>query len=387
LAFLAVLDGRRPKNMDGPHVITISDKPAAQQPSSIPSWPQVLSKLIDYFLSNVIKTVGSLSLLVGGIFFLFYFGSIGFMPEIDLKTSIALLAASALTGSFLLIVVGGYLLAPSWIWVQATRNVESLKSPRWFALLEGSVLLSFTLSFFFIRPLILKWWWVIPLFVFLLPFLGIVRRLLLLLFRIKVLGKPYHKIQLGQILLKVGTFYYGFFFSVSLFAPPFLFAFTLGRANPAPGANLTLLTILGMTAIFGANIVLVADFSRARYFKISAFTLLMLILYLNAWTFFPRRIMNIYKFGDLPMASLVLDEIGCRIVKHHGLIVMPYTSDVITDIPSNPKTCSLSTVMIRSRLSGTFYLEVPRSNKDSLLFTIPGQNVLSWAVIESKEGM
>ena len=94
--------------------------------------------------------------------------------------------------------------------------------------------------------------------------------------------------------------------------------------------------------------------------------------------------MNIYKLGDLPKASLVLDEIGCRIAEHHGLIVMLYTSDPITHTPSSPKTCSLSTVAIRSRVSGTYYLEVSRSNKNSVLFTIPGQNVLSWAVDETK---
>src|SRR5262249_29693779 len=231
--------------------------------------------------------------------------------------------------------LGGYLLAPSWMWIQAARNIESSKSPGWFALLVGSVLLSFTLSFYFIRPLIPEWWWVIPLFVFLLPFLVIVRRPLLLIFRIKVLGKPYHKIQLGQILHKTLFFYYGFSISVFLFVPLFLLAFVLGRENPGPGVNPTLLTILGMTGIFGANIVLVGNFSSARYLKISAFTLFMLILYLNAWTFFPRRIMNIYKLGDLHMASLILDEIGCRIAEQHGLIVMPYTSDPITGSPSS----------------------------------------------------
>jgi HEAT repeat protein len=61
-------------------------------------------------------------LFVGGLIFLIYFASIGFMPEVDLQTSIALLVVSALTGGFLLIALGFYLLAPGWWWVQVTRH-------------------------------------------------------------------------------------------------------------------------------------------------------------------------------------------------------------------------------------------------------------------------
>ena len=370
--------------MDGTHVITISDKPAAPQSSSIPSWPQVLSKLIDYFLSNVIKTVGSLSLLVGGVFFLAYFGSIGFMPEMDLKTSIALLAASALTGSFMLVGVGFYLLAPSWFWVQLTRRAESLKSPMWFALPIGGVLLSYTLSSFFIKPLLPGWWWVIPLFVLLLPFLVIVTPSLWLLFRIKVLGKLDRKPQFRQAFLKVVSFYPAFFLSTGFFLPVLLFTISLVTENLDPNMHSEFLLWLVIVLIFFTNIILVRDFSIPLYLKFTAMILFFIISLVNAWSFFPRRIMNIYKFGDVPKASLVLDEIGCRIVEHHGLMVMPYTPNPITGSPSNPKTCSLSTVLIRSRVSGTYYLKVSRSDNSSVLFTIPGQNVLSWAVNEPK---
>jgi hypothetical protein len=114
---------QRPKNVNGTHIITRSEKPATPQPSSIPSWSQVLSKLIDYSLSNVIKAVGSVSLVVGGIYFLIYFWSIGFMPEMDAKALVTLLAVSFLTGSFLLLWLGFYLLAPGWLWIWNTRNI------------------------------------------------------------------------------------------------------------------------------------------------------------------------------------------------------------------------------------------------------------------------
>jgi hypothetical protein len=42
---LARLDGRRPKNMDETHVITITEKSTAPQPSSAVIWAQVWMKL------------------------------------------------------------------------------------------------------------------------------------------------------------------------------------------------------------------------------------------------------------------------------------------------------------------------------------------------------
>ena len=39
---------------------------------------------------------------------------------------------------------------------------------------------------------------------------------------------------------------------------------------------------------------------------------------LHLWTFIPKRVMAIYKFGHLNDASLVLDEAGCTIAQYHG---------------------------------------------------------------------
>ena len=96
-------------------------------------------------LSNLTAVVGafwSVFLFVGGLFFLVYFASIGFMPEFDLQTSIALLVVSALTGGFPLIVLAFFLLAPGLWWVHMTRDQELLESPRWFSLPMFGVILS-----------------------------------------------------------------------------------------------------------------------------------------------------------------------------------------------------------------------------------------------------
>jgi hypothetical protein len=412
--------------MDGRHTIPITtpDKSAAPQPSdNARFWAQFLTQMRAYFVSNVaasVITVWSVFLFVGGVFFLVYFASIGFMPEIDVKTSVALLAVSAFTGGFLLIGLGFYLLAPSWWWVHMTPDLEPVKSARWFALPVGGVLLSFTLSAFLIEPLIPKWWWVIPLLFIVmapLPLLLPIRKVLEKFGKVlekfgKVLEKLFRKpqgwqrLRLEKLLLfcrkllekfkprlkLVAGFYWGFLPSIFLFVPLFLVISGLISENPDARKNAMLNFLLVMSFIWLCNLVIVKSFTIVKsfsilgYLTIAAATLFFIISSLNAWTFFPRRVMTIYKFGNLPNASLVLDETGCAIAQHHWLITTPYIPNTTTHSTSNPKTCSLSGVMIRSRLGNTYYLETPHSNGTSVVqFTIPGQNVLSWAINEPKE--
>jgi hypothetical protein len=83
--------------MDETRIITVSDESAVQQSSRAVIWTQVWVKLIDNFsLSNMIKTVSIVSLGLGGLIFFIYFWSIGFMPEIDLKAIVYLLAVSGI---------------------------------------------------------------------------------------------------------------------------------------------------------------------------------------------------------------------------------------------------------------------------------------------------
>ena len=122
----------------------------------------------------------------------------------------------------------------------------------------------------------------------------------------------------------------------------------------------------------------------------SSFAIIALIfLFFNILTFIPDYVMNTYKFGNFTNAFLVLNEIGCAIVKHRGLEVTPYTPDPKTDPPPKdpktdppPKICSLQNVTIHSRLGNTYYLQVSH-----MRFTIPTQNVLSWTVNEVKKGV
>jgi hypothetical protein len=115
------------KNMNGTQTIPITtpDKSAAPQPSGTGSGAQVWVKLVDYFLSNVMKTVWSGFLFVGGLIFFRYFFSIGFMPELDLQASLTLLAACTLLAGIVFMSAIGLSFLPALSWI---GNNELLKA-------------------------------------------------------------------------------------------------------------------------------------------------------------------------------------------------------------------------------------------------------------------
>jgi hypothetical protein len=175
--------------------------------------------------------------------------------------------------------------------------------------------------------------------------------------------------------MRVGEFYYSFLISIVPLVVPFsIMGVSLGK-NPEPTTNDFIVILFVGLLIWITNMLLVESFSMPRYLSLFATNLFFFFLLLGIGTLIPSRMINIYKFGNLENASLILDETGCSIVQHHGLIT---TADLITRSTSNPKTCSLSKVMIRSRLGNTYYLETSRSSGTSVVqFTIPGQNVLT----------
>jgi hypothetical protein len=66
-------------------------------------------------------------LFIGGLNFLAYYGTIGFLPELDVKASITLLTTSASIGIVLFLTVSTVLIGPGLSWWQVVKN-KTLKS-------------------------------------------------------------------------------------------------------------------------------------------------------------------------------------------------------------------------------------------------------------------
>lgn len=365
---------------------------SAQQPAGNGGFA---TQIRSFLLSNLTAAVGALwsvFLLVGGLFFLVYFASIGFMPEVDLQTAIAFLVVSAFTGGFLVIVLVLYLLAPGWWWVYMTRNEELLQSPLWFFWPMLGVILSILL--------IQNWWCLLPISlivviaaVYMLFSRQLLDKLRLALSSRQLLDKL-DKLRLAlfsrQLLDKwkaVGVFCTGFIGVFGMVLIWILIVIGLMGQTQAPRKYPILTAIGAVTFILVSNTMLVAkrSFSIGNFLILALATMFLLFIQLNTWTFIPKRVMSIYRFGNVQNASVVLNETGCVIAQHHGLKVAPYTPDPKIATPVSQKTCSLSNVIIHSRLGNTYYLEISRGNDAAMHFTMPGQNVLSWAIDESKK--
>jgi hypothetical protein len=414
---LARLDGRRPENMDGTHVIPITEKSAVQQPSNTVIWAQVWVKLMDNFsLSNMMKTVGIVSLGVGGLIFFIYFWSIGFMPEIDVKVLVYLLAVSALTGVIVFVGLSISLTYPGYVWVCMTRDLKPLNSPWWFSLPIAGVILGTILSVVFITGETIQktieekgalssfaWLWVALLLVIVAPALRLlppIRRVLEKRDRNQQLHEnlvdtdlisvgpkllPEHLKQLGKegfwqkwnmrwqlkvlpIWKMLGRFYLTFGLNILYIFPVFYLMMMIVLADPYFGKNLHragLMLFLIMADVLSININAIKLSSAYQSYIKAIFQCLVIgmigfsaiLVIMQALTLIPNHVMNIYKFGNIPHASLVLDEMGCTIANNHRLLVRPYPPDFITQTTPNPKTCLLSSVTIRSRLGNTYYLD------------------------------
>jgi hypothetical protein len=319
-------------------------------------------------------------LFIGGLNFLFYYGSIGFMPELDLKASLTLLATSASIGIVLFIIVSAVLIGPALSWLGLAKKTV-LKS-LWYE--EGAEFPRRRAILWFILPLagfsvanllmVVGWqWWGklsihlgFPVSLCLVPIITgwcLWRRL---------------PGRLNSQDKRTAMFYLlsSTLLSMMMFGPLLIFVDASIASDQWCTAKPTVWIIQIMCFVLMSNTVLV----KATYLPVLKFLFagIAILLLLNLHFPFarpvPKASMNWFQFGNIQHASLILDEVGCNISRSHGLPVEKRVPD--------PKTCVLPDVIILSRLGTLYYIQMAGTPQKRL--TIPAENVLSWSVIESK---
>ena len=355
--------------------MTTPDEFTIPQPSGTVSWAQVEAKLVDYFLSNVMKTVWSVFLFVGGLIFFRYFFSIGFMPELDLQASLTLLAACTLLAGILFMSIISLSCIPA-LWWKSIGDNERLKALWYndekFALTRA--ILWVGLPFIgiaggFICLDFFKWWGIAPLAV------GLFMPSIVIIFLKKMPGNipcilrwTVARTLLWRFLLSA----LAFFLLFSLVYLPFRVALALDT-------NALIFLLVFSVFVVVLNVFMSTVPIQPGWQRRSLIILPLLFIWIiTSYDWLPNLVIRHYKFGNLPNASLVLNEMGCVIAQQQGAKIIPYIPDFKTNPSSNSITCSLPSVTIHSRLGNTYYLEVSH-----IRFTIPGQNVLSWAVNKS----
>jgi hypothetical protein len=399
---------------------------------------QLLSTIVDPF-EPILKHIGALSILFflfGGSIFLIYFASIGFFPDLDLKTSTSLLAAAALTGAFLLFFLTLTLLAPGlqWRWISARQKskrmrpsgrqdsesdagseVEGEQSLLWWCWWPAVGLISFfaisviasaspSLSAWLGKDT-MRWIYicsnvVLILLVFVPPLFFASRtrepeptRSEKATVQPKEASGPhaprlYDRHRWRDGLRKAWSWCWArseWYWPLAQSEGTFFVALWFLRAAADPHANdvakfLSNFISAAFMVLIGNWLLILLPARHVPY--LAALVLFFSLVYTGQLSLVPERVVRMYKFGDIRNATLVLDETGCTILAQHELTANKTDAE---NPAGPPKTCHLPKVTIKSRLGTTYYVEVDRSEKGSsapvkrLLFTIPATDVLSWA--------
>jgi hypothetical protein len=310
--------------------------PAPKPLGNIGFWAQIRPHL--ELVTKLVPTVWSVFLFAGGLVFLTYFWSIGFMPELDVKASVTLLAVSAITGSTLFLWLAIGLLTPSLIWVHMIRTCDPLKG-LWSAD-NGEVLPRHVLPWLdwpicgvitgLLGGILLKFygvggWWSV--------WAGFLGGLLIsggiVGYRLRrKLGNRFDQKQRRDAILQ---FYASFVINSILFL-----VVTLGIVAPfADSSYFVKPDVLGLKPDTAALVLLTVaifvivrvdseiainlsgikdDRPNSRFFIASVIIYLIVLLCLPITI--ANSVMHIYKFGRLNNASLILDETGCNIIEH-----------------------------------------------------------------------
>lgn len=85
-----------------------------------------------------VATLWSLILMVGGILMFSFFASIEFMPEIDMKAALSLIAATAMIGIIVVVVMGGILVLPA-IAIKISRDDQNRQAILFQHLIEAAL--------------------------------------------------------------------------------------------------------------------------------------------------------------------------------------------------------------------------------------------------------
>jgi hypothetical protein len=358
---------------------------APQPPNAVGFWMQI-QPYVDR-VPKLMPVVWSVFLLVGGGFFLLYYWSIGFMPELDLNTSITLLAVSAITGSVTLLMLGLTLLTPTGVWVHMIRTSPTLKG-LWYApddkVAPGRALGWLVLPICGILGGILGgdllwfdqkgWWW---------NALGGGVGGLLVSEGVAVwrLQRKLADLDCKQRWKTIGGFcasVFGqslmFFLLSGLVVRPFIAA----SYSDMPNTPVIVMLTLGPFLIVFVDAAIALELAGITYRRLLGtialgMSVVYLSVFLGIWTVIPNGIMYFYKFGHLRAASLILDKVGCAVVQDHEV------SEKLV-MAKKDETCQVSCVTIYSRLGSTYYVQADRPDHPVTCFTIPTQHVLSWAI-------
>lgn len=323
-------------------------------------------KLKDYFYSNIATIFWSSFLLLGGAIFVAYYAHIEYMPEFDLKSSIAITAAVAVTALISTIILLVVMVLPGSFWGNTwgkdsklrkywtdDDNIETISGLLiWFGIPLALIYATATASYF------ISWY---SLFI-------ILSGILAFYFYIKV--KLSHENALGEVLKQyLVALIASIFIVIPLF---FIISLSIQTEHNLKisswAAGLIAGTFIIIVNVFAAT---TAKNIKPFYWRLGlgAVTLGFVLVFFDNTHRIPVKVMELYKFGNIKADEMVLKKDSCNVFQAFKI-----------EIKNNEEEyCVVRNIVILSRLGPETYLKY--SEKDSIMkFTVKTSDILSWSV-------
>ncbi|MBU2708499.1 hypothetical protein KCM76_21075 [Zooshikella marina] len=326
-------------------------------------------KLVNYFYENVIKVLLSIFLVTGFGVFTIYWSSIGYTPEFQLESYLAVVTCAAVAGIWVLFILTVIFLLPSFGWNLFT-SIRRIKKHRYWNRDKSQhkkkdrklAILAFyyTLAHFLgigialYTSLYLLFFWQAAIFLISYQYVFVSRNE-------KPERKYFTKVFKKNDVVVSLVIWVGSIISVILYAVPFDIVLSDGELQDSD-------KVLFILALVVYNIVAISFREVKEDFGMIVFAgfviLVMYFCYLSKWGVIPSAVNKIYKFGDFQVEKLVIKKDSCLAIKSAGV-----------DITLEGEHCVLKNIMIKSRLGEEYFLE---TEKENIQFIVDKKDVLTW---------
>ena len=328
-------------------------------------------KIENYFFENISTVVWSAVLAIGGLVFLAYFTQIEYMPELDLSSSAAIFAAAAASAILIMLVLAGVFILSGAFW--SSTNKGTALSALWIDKSgnytnQGALL-----------------WFLAPILIAISSIISITKSHIIEGITIITASSISYGILAWRNLpaITIRTFtkaFLGFLISIVISAFILAFPLTLIFMMAASGSKNDLTTpwfsaLLLSALVLAANLLVVIKpktINPITWYAVIGFGVLIIVLiHFDRFSVVASRTLQIFKFGNITEASVVLNKDGCTAAEALELKAIEKKSE---------ETCILRNAKILSRLGSELYIEGQNLNNSFIRLSIPSAFVVTWSI-------
>ncbi|MHA2940315.1 hypothetical protein ACXJY6_18730 [Vibrio sp. RC27] len=338
-------------------------------------------KLKDYIFGNLASVFWTAFLVIGGGVFIFFYASIGYMPDFDFKSSVTILSAVSITTIVTIIALATILIMPGVMWTKLWADNSKIRS-NWEdgeskqSFIKTLLWLGAPILFFFGLLLIItsdkwQWWYAIP---------YVLSGLVISYFIIRKLSELKNKTIFFEL---VKMWFTSLICSLLAIYPLLLILKLLSTEVVVKDATYY---ILGFTVIFIIALINVIATVPPKntnklgyYLGLGTSSLIIIFAVFGAFGKIPTQVMKAYKLGSIDTESVIFKSEACGTLELLDVSIIRKKFQ-LPEQPKLSKQCLVKNVKILSRLGSDMYLEI-----GDLKIAIKSSEILSWSIKEGSK--